>query len=101
MTVRKCHQPTKTLDANHYSPARIEVDTRYVIFFILLLLHFSVFSANAQWQREQIVFVSQEADLQQIRLTNGLGGQVKKLTLQGSYAAPSLSLDGKRLHLPG
>ena len=98
MTIRKCGQTAETRDANRRLRERIEVHTRYALFLLLLLLmNFSVFSANAQKGQEQIVFVSQEADLQQIRLTNGLGGQVKKLTLQGSYAGPSLSYDGKQV----
>ena len=97
MTMRQCHQPTKTCDSNRYLLARIEIHTGYVIFFLLLLLHFSVLSANAQWQREQIVFVSEDAGPQQIHLTNGAGGQVKKLTLQGRYSTPSLSFDGERV----
>ena len=72
MTMRKCHQLTKTCDVNRCVPARNEVVSSYVFLLLLLLLNFGVFSTNAQWQREQIVFVSQEADLQQIRLTNGI-----------------------------
>ena len=97
MTMWKCHQLTKTCDVNRCAPARNEVVTPCVFVLLLLTLNFGVFSTNAQWQREQIVFVSQEADFQQIRLTNGLGGQVKNLTLQGRYATPSLSFDGKRV----
>ncbi len=95
MTMWRCHQPTKTNDANHYLPASIEVVTRFVL--LLLLMNLSAFSVNAQRQREQIVFVSEDAGPQQIRLANGAGGQVKKLTLQGRYSTPSLSFDGKRI----
>ena len=97
MTIRKCNRPTKTCYANGYLPVRIDVHTRNVLFILLLLLHFSVYSANAQRQREQIVFVSEDAGPQQIRLANGAGVQVKKLTLQGRYSTPSLSFDGKRI----
>ncbi len=94
MFMSRCHRPTKTYYANCYLSARIEAVTR---FFLFLLLNFSVLSANAQWQREQIVFVSQGDESNQLRLTNGLGGLAKNLTLQGFYFTPSLSFDGKRV----
>ncbi len=100
MIIRKCHQPTRTYDANCYLSAGIEVVTRYVL--LLLLINLGVFSANAQMQQEQIVFVSEGADLEQIRLRKVGGGQVttNNLTLQapeGSYSTPSLSFDGERV----
>ena len=76
MTMRKCHQPTKTYYANRFLSARLEVHTGYVLFVLLLLLHFGAFSANAQRQQEQIVFVAQSEDREQIHLSNGKGGQV-------------------------
>ena len=99
MIIRKYHQPTETYDANRYLSARIGVVARL---FLFLLLSFSVFSANAQNQQEQIVFVSEGADLEQIRLRKAGGGRVKtsKLTLQeptGTYFTPSLSFDGERV----
>ena len=92
------HQPTKTSNANRYSPARIEVVTHVLL--LLLLINLSVFSANAQSQQEQIVFVSQSEDLEQIKLSNGAGSQVKQLTDEEPsfhVATPSLSFDGERI----
>ncbi len=100
MIIAKCHQQTHTCDANRYLSARIEVVTHFVI--SLLLMYFGVFPANAQKQQEQIVFVSEVADLDQIHLRKAGGGRVKtnKLTLQeptGSYLTPSLSFDGEQV----
>ena len=95
MKIRQCRQPTKTYDVNRCLWARIEVVTRYV--FLLLLMNFSVFSAYAQQEQEQIVLLSEEAGFQQIHLTNGVGGLIKQLTLQGRYFTPSLSFDGERI----
>ena len=100
MIIQKCYQPTKTYDANRYLLARTEVVTHFVL--LLLLMNFIVLPANAQKQQEQIVFVSEVADLEQIHLRKAGGGRVKtsKLTLQeptGSYFTPSLSYDGERV----
>ena len=100
MTMREFNQPAKTRDSNRYMLARIEVHTGYVLFVLLLLLHFGAFSANAQRQQEQIVFVAQSEDREQIHLSNGKGGQVKKLTnqeLSFRVAIPSLSFDGEQV----
>ena len=100
MIIQKCHQPTNTYDANRYLLARSEVVTQFV--FLLLLMNFIVLPANAQKQQEQIVFLSEFVDLQQILLRKAAVGQVKtnKLTLQeptGTYFTPSLSYDGERV----
>ncbi|MDE0187458.1 MAG: hypothetical protein OXP71_18615 [Candidatus Poribacteria bacterium] len=100
MIIAKCHQQTSTRDANRHLSARIEVVTHFVI--LLLPMYFGVFSANAQKQQEQIVFVSEVAELEQIHLRKAGGGRVKtnKLTLQepeGSYFTPSLSFDGEQV----
>ena len=100
MTIRKCHQPAITYDANYFLLTSIEAVTHFVI--LLLLMNFIVLPANAQNQQEQIVFVSEVADLEQIHLRKAGGGRVKtnKLTLQepeGSYVTPSLSFDGERV----
>ena len=76
----------------------IEGVSRYV--FLLLLMNFGAFSANAQRQQEQIVFVSEGEEVDQIQLSTGAGGQVKELTIQQQSfysATPSLSFDGKRV----
>lgn len=96
MTVRQHFQPTKTHVANCYHVSRIEVVSRY--FILSLLMNFSVFFANAQKGREQIVYVSEEAGLQRIRLRKAGDGQVKELTSpQNRYSTPSLSFDGERI----
>ncbi len=63
-------------------------------------MNFGIFPADAQKQQEQMVFVSEGADLEQIHLRKARGGRVKtsKLTLQeptGTYFTPSLSFDGE------
>ena len=76
--------------------SRIAVAARSV--FLLLLMNLSVFSANAQRQQEQIVFVSEGDDRDEIHLSTPGGGQIQKLTLQQKrYATPSLSFDGERV----
>ncbi len=96
MIIAKCHQQTNTCDANRYLSARVEVVTHFVI--LLLLMNFIVFPANAQNLQEQIVFVSELGDIQQIHLSMPGGGQIQKLTLQHKrYATPSLSFDGERV----
>lgn len=96
MTIRKCHQPAITYDSNCFLSTRIEVGAHFVI--LLFLMNFIVFPADAQNQQEQIVFVSELGDLQQIHLSKPGGGQIQKLTLQHKrYATPSLSYDGKRV----
>ncbi len=98
MIIRNCHQPTNVSDSNCYLFARIEVVT-YVL-LLLLLMTLIVFSANAQRQQEQIVFVSEGEELDQIQLSTGAAGQVKKLTIQQQSflaATPSLSFDGERV----
>ena len=87
---------TETYDANRYLAARIGVVTRL---FLFLLLSFSVFSANALQQQEQIVYVSDKADIQKIYVRKADGSLVKQLTLEGRYLTPSLSFDGKRVAL--
>ena len=99
MIIKNWHQPIITFDANRYLPVRVGVFTCIVLLF---LLSFSVLSANARKQQEQIAFVSEFADLQQILLRKAAVGQVKtnKLTLQeptGTYFTPSLSYDGERV----
>ena len=100
MIITKCHQRTNTCDANRYLSARIEVVTHLVI--LSILMNFGFFPADAQNLQEQIVFVSEVADLEQIHLRKAGGGRVKtnKLTLQeptGSYLTPSLSFDGEQV----
>ena len=96
MIIQKSYQPTKSYDAYRYLPARIEVVTHFVL--LLLLMNFVVFPANAQKQQEQIVFVSEGDDRDEIHLSKPGGGQIQKLTLQQKrYATPSLSYDGERL----
>ena len=100
MIMRNRHQSPKTCDVNSWAPARIEVATQFVL--LLLLMNFIVLPANGQKQQEQIVFVSEAADLEQIHLRKAGGGRVKtsKLTLQeptGTYFTPSLSYDGERV----
>ena len=96
MTIRKCHQPAITYDSNCFLSTRIEVVTYFVI--LLFLVNFIVFPANAQNQQEQIVFVSEGEDRDEIHLSKPGGGQIQKLTLQQKrYATPSLSYDGKRV----
>ena len=98
MTMRKCHQPAKTCDANRHLSARIEMDKHYALFLLLLLLmNFCVFTANAQKGQEQIVLLSEVAGFQEIHLKNGAGVLIKKLTFPGSYYTPSLSFDGERI----
>lgn len=96
MTIRKCHQPAITYDANRYPSTRIEVVTHFVI--LSILMNFGIFPADAQNQQEQIVFVSEGDDRDEIHLSKPGGGQIQKLTLQQKrYATPSLSYDGKRV----
>ena len=96
MIIAKCHQRTNTCDVNRYLSARIEVVTQVVI--LLFLMNFIVFPANAQNQQEQIVFVSEGGDRDEIHLSKPGGGQIQKLTFQQKrYATPSLSYDGKRV----
>ncbi len=96
MTIRKCHQPAITYDANRYLSTRIEAVTHLVI--LSILMNFSIFPADAQNQQEQIVFVSEGDDRDEIHLSKPGGGQIQKLTLQQKrYATPSLSFDGKRV----
>ena len=96
MIMRNRHQSSKTCDVNSWAPARIEVATHFVL--LLLLMNFSVFHANAQRQQEQIVFVSEGDDRDEIHLSKPGGGQIQVLTLQQKrYATPSLSFDGERV----
>ena len=61
-------------------------------------MNFSIFPADAQNQQEQIVFVSEGGDRDEIHLSKPGGGQIQKLTLlQGHYSTPSLSYDGERV----
>ncbi len=96
MTIRKCHQPAITYDSNCFLSTRIEAVTLFVI--LSILMNFSIFPADAQNLQEQIVFVSEGDDRDEIHLSKPGGGQIQKLTLQQKrYATPSLSYDGKRV----
>ena len=100
MLKAKCRQQTSTCDVNRYLSTRIEVVTHFVI--LLFLMNFGIFPADALNQQEQIVFVSEVAELEQIHLRKAGGGRVKtyKLTKQepeGSYFTPSLSFDGEQV----
>ena len=95
MIIRKSYQPTKTYDANCYLLARVVVVIHSVL--LLLLMNFIVFPANSQKPQEQIVYISDKADIQKIYVRKADGSLVKQLTLEGRYQAPSLSFDGKRV----
>ena len=96
MIMRNRRQSSKTCDVNSCAPARVVVATHFVL--LLLLMNFSVLPANAQQQQEQIIFVSEGDDRDEIHLSKPGGGQIQKLTLQQKrYATPSLSFDGKRV----
>ena len=96
MTIRKCHQPAITYDANRYPSTRIAAVTYLVI--LSILMNFGIFPAKAQNQQDQIVFVTEGGDRDEIHLSKPGGGQIQKLTLQQKrYATPSLSYDGKRV----
>ena len=96
MIIAKCHQQTNTCDANRYLSARVEVVTHFVI--LLFMVNFIVFPASAQNRQEQIVFVSEGDDRDEIHLSKPGVGQIQKLTFQQKrYATPSLSYDGKRV----
>ena len=96
MIIVNCNQQISTCYANRYLSARTDIVTHVV--FLLLLMNICVISANAQRHKEQIVFVSEGEDRDEIHLSKPGGGQIQKLTLQPKrYATPSLSYDGKRV----